>query len=434
MKSNNIKDIQARFILDSRGNPTIEADIILNDGTIGRASTPSGASTGDKEALELRDNETNWNGKGVNKAINNIYEHIRPSLIGAPSHNIEHIDKSLIELDGTKNKSKLGANAMLAVSLANVQAGANSLGKHLYEYIYEHINDTQSAHHISLPVPMMNILNGGSHADNTVDIQEFMIMPSNFSNYKEVLQCGTEIFHSLKAKLKEYNYNTNIGDEGGFAPNLRSNEEAIEIILSAIEKTDYKPGKNVFLALDVAASEFYLKSENKYFLESENKKLSSLQLIEYYKDFCEKYPIVSIEDGLDQNDWESWHILNRMLGKKIQIVGDDLTVTNPQLLQKSIDFKSMNAILVKLNQIGTFTETLETITLAKNNNFGTIISHRSGETENTFIADLAVATNAGQIKTGSLCRTDRTAKYNQLLRIEETVKNKVKLAKLDICL
>jgi len=428
----NIKDIKARLILDSRGNPTVEADVILENDIIGRASVPSGASTGDKEAVELRDNNVRWGGKGVDTAINNISNYIKPKLIGESTFDIQKIDNILLKLDNTHNKSKLGANSILAVSLANVQAGANSQRKYLYQYIYEYINKQKKPNYINMPIPMMNILNGGSHADNTVDFQEFMIMPANFSNYKDVLQCGTEIFHSLKKILKKKNYNTNIGDEGGFAPNLNSNEEAIELILFAISQANYKPGKDVFLALDVAASEFFLESENKYFLESENKKISSLQLIEYYKNLCTKYPIVSIEDGLDQNDWKSWNKLNQELGQKIQIVGDDLTVTNPQLLQKSINLKSMNAILVKLNQIGTFTETLETIKLAQKNQFNTIISHRSGETENTFIADLAVATAAGQIKTGSLCRTDRTAKYNQLIRIEESMNNKTKLSNLSI--
>jgi len=425
----NIQNIKARFIIDSRGNPTVEADVILENKIIGRASVPSGASTGDKEALELRDNENSWGGKGVSTAINNIHNYIKPKLIGESSFDVQKIDNILLQTDNTINKSKLGANAMLAVSLANVQAGANSKGKQLHQYIYEYINQKRLKKHIEMPIPMMNILNGGSHADNTVDFQEFMIMPTGFSNYKEVLQCGTEIFHILKSILKQNNYNTSIGDEGGFAPNLNSNEEAIELILNAISKANYQPGKDVFIALDVAASEFFLKKENKYFLESENKKLSAVQLIEYYKNLCVKYPIISIEDGLDQNDWESWRKLNHLLGEKVQIVGDDLTVTNPKLLKKAINLKSMNAILVKLNQIGTFTETLETIKLAKKNNFRTIISHRSGETENTFIADLAVATEAGQIKTGSLCRTDRTAKYNQLLRIEESTHN-AKMAKL----
>ena len=427
-----IKDIKARFILDSRGNPTIEADILLDDNTIGRAAVPSGASTGDKEALELRDKQTSWGGKGVDKAIHNINNIIKPKLIGYDIYDIKTIDNYLIELDGTENKSKLGANAMLAVSLGAVQAGASSKKISLYSYIYQYLNNTESPPQTYMPIPMMNILNGGSHADNTVYFQEFMIMPVKFSNYKEVLQCGTEIFHTLKKILKDHNYSTSIGDEGGFAPNLTSNEEALDLILESIEKANYKPGKDVFLALDVAASEFYIKEENKYFLESENKKLSSNELIKYYQKLCNKYPIISIEDGLDQNDWGAWKNLNHLLGDTIQVVGDDLTVTNKKLLKKSIDRQCMNAILIKLNQIGTFSETIDTINLAKENNFSTIISHRSGETENTFIADLSVATQAGQIKTGSLCRTDRTAKYNQLLRIEESMNYNTKLAKLQI--
>tara|TARA_B110000438_G_C15799144_1_gene644289 strand:- start:692 stop:2005 length:1314 start_codon:yes stop_codon:yes gene_type:complete len=431
MPGNNIKDIKSRFILDSRGNPTVEAEVILEDGTTGRASAPSGASTGDKEALELRDNDLSWHGKGVNQAVVNIQKTIKPQLIGLSPLNVDEIDQALLNIDGTENKSKLGANSMLAVSLANIKAGAKSSRQYLYEYIFQYINKTThtSCGKITMPTPMMNILNGGSHADNTVDFQEFMIMPVNFSGYKDVLQCGTEIFHTLKNILKTHGHNTSIGDEGGFAPNLKSNEEAIDLILSAIAKAGYADGKDVFIALDVAASEFFLKKEKKYFLESENKKLTSIELIEYYKNLCSKYPIISIEDGLDQNDWESWQTLNKTLGKSIQIVGDDLTVTNPKLLKKAINLKSMNAILVKLNQIGTFSETIETIQLAKKNKFNTIISHRSGETEDTFISDLAVATNAGQIKTGSLCRTDRTAKYNQLLRIEESMNFNVKLSK-----
>ena len=426
-----IKDIKSRLILDSRGNPTVEAEVLLEDDSIGRAAVPSGASTGDKEALELRDKSHEWGGKGVDKAINNINHTIKPELIGHPIEDIIKIDNCLLELDGTDNKSKLGANAMLAVSLASVQAGAKSKKIELYNYIYQYLNNSKEECFTDMPIPMMNILNGGSHADNTVDFQEFMIMPTKFSNYKEILRCGTEIFHTLKTILKQNNYNTSIGDEGGFAPNLKSNEEAIELILEAIVQANYEPGKEVFIALDVAASEFYLKEENKYFLESEHKKLNSSQLIEYYQNLCNKYPIVSIEDALDQNDWKSWGALNTYLGEKVQIVGDDLTVTNKKLLQKSIDNKCMNAILIKLNQIGTFSETIDTINLAKENNFGTIISHRSGETEDTFIADLSVAANAGQIKTGSLCRTDRTAKYNQLLRIEESMNLNSKLAKFN---
>ena len=410
-----IQNIQARYILDSRGNPTVEADIILSNGIIGRAAVPSGASTGDKEALELRDKSTAWHGKGVNKAIANIHNHIKPELIGISINNILKIDSSLIAIDGTKNKSKLGANAMLAVSLACVQAAAKDQNMLLYQFIGHNFFNQK----YSMPIPMMNILNGGSHADNTVDIQEFMIMPINFDNYQDALCAGTEIFHSLKKILKKRNYNTAIGDEGGFAPNLSSNEEAIECILEAIHDANYNSTKQIALALDVAASEFYDRKNQTYQLESENKYLNSDQLIQYYQKLCTQYPIYSIEDALDQNDWQAWSELNKTLGSSIQIVGDDLTVTNKTLLQKSIDLNAMNAILIKLNQIGTFTETVDTIKLAQKNKMGTIISHRSGETENTFIADLAVASNSGQIKTGSLCRTDRTAKYNQLLRIDE---------------
>jgi len=432
MKNCTIKDIKSRYIIDSRGNPTVEADVYLSNGIFGRAAVPSGASTGDKEALELRDKDVIWCGKGVNQAINNINDYIKPNLIGMDCSDIQLIDNKMIEIDGTDNKSKLGANAILAVSLANIQAGANYYNRSLFQYIREYLLNTGIANYqnYKLPVPMMNILNGGSHADNNVDIQEFMIMPVKFTKYSDALRAGTEIFHSLKVLLKKKGYNTAIGDEGGFAPNLKSNEEALEIILQSIEDSGYIPGKNIYLALDVAASEFYNAKLKKYIIDS--KKISALQLIEYYKMLCEKYPIISIEDGLDQNDWNSWKILSETLGDKIQIVGDDLTVTNPVLLQKSIDEKAMNAILIKLNQIGTFSETITAIFKAKANNFNNIISHRSGETENTFIADLAVACNAGQIKTGSLCRTDRTAKYNQLLRIEEELGTNAEFANIKI--
>ena len=432
MKNCTIKDIKSRYIIDSRGNPTVEADVYLSNGIFGRAAVPSGASTGDKEALELRDKDVIWCGKGVNQAINNINDYIKPNLIGMDCSDIQLIDNKMIEIDGTDNKSKLGANAILAVSLANIQAGANYYNRSLFQYIREYLLNTGIANYqnYKLPVPMMNILNGGSHADNNVDIQEFMIMPVKFTKYSDALRAGTEIFHSLKVLLKKKGYNTAIGDEGGFAPNLKSNEEALEIILQSIEDSGYIPGKNIYLALDVAASEFYNAKLKKYIIDS--KKISALQLIEYYKMLCEKYPIISIEDGLDQNDWNSWKILSESLGDKIQIVGDDLTVTNPVLLQKSIDEKAMNAILIKLNQIGTFSETITAIFKAKANNFNNIISHRSGETENTFIADLAVACNAGQIKTGSLCRTDRTAKYNQLLRIEEELGTNAEFANIKI--
>tara|TARA_B100000579_G_scaffold204932_1_gene167497 strand:- start:2784 stop:4106 length:1323 start_codon:yes stop_codon:yes gene_type:complete len=431
MPKNTIVDIKSRMIIDSRGNPTVEADVCLSSGHMGRASVPSGASTGDKEALELRDKAKAWHGKGVNLAIQNIETHIKPQLIGLQSSNIEKIDNLLLDLDGTDNKSRLGANATLAVSLAAVQAEANSQKEPLFQYIYNRTKESDSLSNVpfTLPIPMMNILNGGSHADNNVDIQEFMIMPTGFSNYSTALRAGVEIFHSLKKLLKKENLSTSIGDEGGFAPNLSSNEHAIEIILESIDSAGYKAGNNVFLALDVAASEFYDYKSQCYNLDS--KQVNTAQLIDYYKMLIQKYPVVSIEDGLDQNDWDGWKLLTQRLGGAVQIVGDDLTVTNPILLQKSIDLQAMNAILIKLNQIGTFTETVDAIKLAQNNSFGTIISHRSGETENTFIADLSVAVQAGQIKTGSLCRTDRTAKYNELLRIEEYLGDNAMYANLN---
>ena len=426
-----IQKIEAQQILDSRGNPTVEAKVFLSDGSIGIASVPSGASTGDKEAIELRDTESpNWCNKGVSLAVKNIEEIIAPQLYNLSPFNIKNIDTTMNQLDGTKNKSKLGANAILAVSLATLKSGALSKRISLFEYVFqiylEEKNNNKDFQDYLMPTPMMNILNGGSHADNNVDIQEFMIMPVNFSTYSDALRCGTEIFHQLKKTLKDKGHNTGIGDEGGFAPNLKSNKEALDLIMIAIEKAGYSPGEDVFLALDVAASEFYSKDSKEYFLESEQKKLSSKELINYYKSLCEDYPIISIEDGIDQNDWDGWQALNSTLGEKIQIVGDDLTVTNPDLLKKAIEKKAMNAILIKLNQIGTFTETLESILLAKKHNFKTIVSHRSGETEDTVIADLAVGVAAGQIKTGSLCRTDRTAKYNQLLRIEKELGDKAK--------
>ena len=427
--STKIQNILSRYVLDSRGFPTVEAEVLLSDGKRGKACVPSGASTGEKEALELRDLGNTWAGKGVEKALNSIQNHIAPHIIGESPFDIGGIDNMMINLDGTENKSKLGANAILAVSLANVRAGANSLNKSLFQYINDFVNFKTEP--MNMPVPMMNILNGGSHADNNVDIQEFMIMPVNFSKYSDALRAGVEIFHSLKSILKQNNYNTSIGDEGGFAPSLKSNEQAIELILQAIEKTEYKPGKDIFLALDVAASEFYNQNTKKYFLAAEKKELYSEELIDYYVEICGQYPVISIEDGLDQNDWGNWNILNNTLGNKLQIVGDDLTVTNPKLLQKAITKKSMNAILIKLNQIGTFSETIESISLAKRNNLGVIVSHRSGETEDTFISDLSVAVNAGQIKTGSLCRSDRTSKYNQLLRIEEFLGTKTKYAQLN---
>ncbi len=419
-----IQNITSQLILDSRGYPTIEVEIKLSDNTVGRACVPSGASTGDKEALELRDGKREWMGKGVNSALDNISNHIRPALIGRDPFNIKDIDKTMIALDGTENKSKLGANAMLAVSLANVQAGASSTKQNLYQYIYKYINrDPAVFPQYVLPVPMMNILNGGSHADNNLDIQEFMIIPSGFTTYTEALRSGVEIFHSLKSILKKKQLSTAIGDEGGFAPMLESNEQALDLIMESIELAGYQPKKEIHLGLDVAASELYVEKKERYIFGSGL--FTSLELIDYYQKICSQYPIISIEDGLDQNDWKHWGVLSSLLGEKVQIVGDDLTVTNSRLLKRAINEQAMNAILIKLNQIGTFSETIEAIKIAQKNNLGVIISHRSGETEDTFISDLAVATCAGQIKTGSLCRTDRTAKYNQLLRIENLIQNKV---------
>ncbi|MDG1223011.1 MAG: phosphopyruvate hydratase [Candidatus Marinimicrobia bacterium] len=413
MKSN-IKNISAREILDSRGNPTVEVDVFLENGISGRAAVPSGASTGKFEAVELRDgDEIRYNGKGVLKAVHNVNDKISRVLKGQDINDQSKIDKVMIELDGTDNKSVLGANAILGVSLASVRAASNDKNIPLYKYLG--VSDN-----FKMPVPMMNILNGGSHANNTVDIQEFMIFPFGASSFSHALRIGTEIFHSLKLELHKKGLNTAVGDEGGFAPNLKSNEEAIDIILNSIEKAGYKPGEEVFIALDVAASELF--NDGKYNLESENKAFSSDEMVEYLASLVKKYPIVSIEDGLDENDWEGWTKLNKKLGKSIQIVGDDLTVTNITRLQKAIDQKSMNSILIKLNQIGTVSETIQAVNLAKKVGYGAVISHRSGETEDTFIADFSVAMGMGQIKTGSISRTDRVAKYNQLLRIEEELK------------
>jgi len=415
MSDSHITHIHAREILDSRGNPTVEVDIQLNDGSFGRAAVPSGASTGEHEAVELRDGGVRYIGKGTQQAVQNVNETIGPALNGQDALDQRIIDNVMIELDGTDNKSKLGANAILGVSMATAKAAADHKGLPLFQSLGDETAST-------LPIPMMNILNGGSHADNNVDIQEFMVFPIGAELFSQALQMGTEIFHNLKSVLKAKGLNTAVGDEGGFAPNLRSNEEAIEVILEAIEKTGYSSGKNIFLALDVAASEIY--KNGAYHLDSENKVLSAEEMVSYYKDLLNKYPIVSIEDGLDENDWSGWQKMNAELGDSIQIVGDDLTVTNIPRLQQAIDEKSMNAILIKLNQIGTVSETIDTIALAKANNYGTIISHRSGETEDTIIADFAIAMNAGQIKTGSASRTDRICKYNQLLRIEETLGNR----------
>jgi enolase len=407
-----IIDVFAREILDSRGNPTVECEVTLESGAFGRAAVPSGASTGEHEALELRDGGDRYMGKGVLKAVQNINETIAPSLIGEDALDQAYVDMIMLDLDGTEKKDVLGANAILGVSMAVARAAADYYGMPLYQYL-------GGANARVLPVPMMNILNGGSHADNNVDFQEFMIYPCGAKSFSEALQMGVEVFHNLKSVLKEKGLNTAVGDEGGFAPNLGSNEEAIQVIIEAANRTKYKAGKDLFIALDVAASEFYDKKTAKYNLASENKMMSAEDMVELYASWVEKYPIVSIEDGLDENDWAGWKTLTEKLGKKIQLVGDDLFVTNPKLLQKGIDEKSANAILIKLNQIGTVTETLDAIELAKLNGFAAVISHRSGETADTFIADLAVATGVGQIKTGSASRSDRIAKYNQLIRIEE---------------
>jgi len=406
-----IEDIWAREVLDSRGNPTVEVEVVLADGSIGRAIVPSGASTGQFEAVELRDGDkSRYLGKGVQKAVDNVNEVIAPELIGMDASRQVEIDKRLIELDGTPNKGKLGANAILAVSLAVARAAAESVGLPLYQYIGG-INAQD------LPVPMMNILNGGAHSDNNVDFQEFMIMPVGAKSFKQALQMGAEVFHNLKKVLASKGYNTAVGDEGGFAPNLKSNEEAIQVILEAIQTAGYEPGKDVVLAMDVAASEFF--KDGKYVLAGEGKTLTTDEMIAFYESLIDKYPIVSIEDALAEEEWEGWVKLTEALGKRVQLVGDDLFVTNTERLSKGIKMNVANSILIKVNQIGTLTETLNAIEMAKRAGYTAIVSHRSGESEDTTIADLAVATNAGQIKTGAPSRTDRVAKYNQLLRIEE---------------
>jgi enolase len=414
-----IEQVWAREILDSRGNPTIEAEVILEDGTKGRAAVPSGASTGEHEAVELRDGDDyRYLGKGVLTAVENVNDKIFSEIQGLDCLDQTLIDDTMLALDGTANKSNLGANAMLAVSLANARAGASILEMPLYRYL-------GGVNAKTLPVPMMNILNGGAHADNNVDFQEFMVMPVGAESFVEALRTGAEIFHNLKSVLKSRGYSTSVGDEGGFAPNLRSNEEAVETILEAIEKSGYKAGENVMLALDPAASEFF--KDGKYiFKKSDNRELTSDQMANFWADWCDKYPIISIEDGMAENDWEGWVNLTDQVGDRVQLVGDDLFVTNVRFLEKGIDEGAANSILIKVNQIGTLTETLDAIEMARTNNMTTVISHRSGETEDTFIADLAVATNAGQIKTGSLCRSDRIAKYNQLLRIEEDLGDSAK--------
>ncbi len=419
-----IINIWAREILDSRGNPTVETEVVLDSGAIGVASVPSGASTGKYEAVELRDgDEDRFLGKGVKKAIQNVNEIIAEKLKGADAKNQKEIDELMINIDGTKNKSNLGANAILSVSLAVAKAQANEMKLPLYKYLG---NDGEKI----LPVPMMNILNGGKHADNLLDFQEFMIMPVGARCFADAVRMGAEIFHILKKNLKKAGFNTNVGDEGGFAPNLSTTEEVLDFIVNSVIDAGYIIGKEVVLALDVAASEFY--KDGKYNLVGENRVLSSDEMINYFEDLCNKFPIFSIEDGLSEDDWEGWRNLTKKLGKKVQLVGDDLFVTNPLRLQKGIDEDVANAILIKVNQIGTLTETLEAIKIAKINGYNAIVSHRSGETEDTTIADIAVATNCGQIKTGSMSRTDRVAKYNQLIRIEEKLGDKAKYAGFSI--
>lgn len=408
-----ITHIIGREVLDSRGNPTVEVDVTLEDGTIGSAMVPSGASTGKHEAVELRDGDKNrYLGRGVQTAVNNVNTLITDHLVGMNANNQADIDQAMIDLDGSPNKSNLGANAILGVSMAVARAAAGSADQPLYSYL----GNEQSN---MLPIPMMNILNGGSHADNNVDIQEFMVFPIGANSFSSALQMGVETFHHLKSVLQKKGLNTSVGDEGGFAPNLRSNAEAVEVILEAIEKTPYTLGKDLFLALDVAASEIY--KNGLYHLASEDKQYSSEEMVAYLTSLANQYPIISIEDGLDENDWQGWQQLNSAIGNRVQIVGDDLTVTNLTRLQRAIDENAMNAILIKLNQIGTVTETIQAIELAKANHYGAVISHRSGETEDVIIADFAVAMGMGQIKTGSASRTDRIAKYNQLLRIEEAL-------------
>jgi enolase len=409
-----ISDIKARQILDSRGNPTVEVDVICENGAFGRAAVPSGASTGKHEAVELRDDDSSkYMGKGVLKAVENINKKIKEKLIGLDVTEQQHIDHIMIDLDGTENKSKLGANAILGVSLAVAKAGAMETGQDLYRYIGG-VNAT------TLPIPLMNILNGGSHADNSIDFQEFMIVPVGAPSFSEAIRMGTEVFHNLKSVLKKKGMSTNVGDEGGFAPNIASNEEAIQIVIQAIEKAGYRPGEDIYIAMDAATSEFY-KDGVYHFHKSTGDKLTSGQMVDFWADWAKKYPIISIEDGLDEDDWSGWKLLTEKLGEKIQLVGDDLFVTNVKRLQQGIDKGIANSILVKVNQIGSLTETINAVELAKLNGYTSVMSHRSGETEDTTIADLAVALNCGQIKTGSASRSDRIAKYNQLLRIEESL-------------
>lgn len=410
-----IKQIIAREILDSRGNPTVEADVILESGVRGRAAVPSGASTGTREAIELRDDDkSRYLGKGVLKAVANVNGEIQQALIGVDCREQQTIDEIMLKLDGTENKGRLGANALLAVSLASAHAAAAFEKKDLFDYL--------GKGKFVLPVPMMNIINGGSHADNSVDMQEFMILPVGAPSFREALRYGTEVFHTLKSVLAARGMSTAVGDEGGFAPNLSSNEEAIEVILEAIEKAGFTPGKDVYLGLDVASSEFY--TDGQYDLASEGRKLSAEDMVDYLADWCDKYPIITIEDGLDEGDWAGWAKLTERLGDKVQLVGDDLFVTNTKIFKEGIDKNIANSILIKFNQIGTLTETLNAIQMAHDSGYTAVVSHRSGETEDSTIADLCVATATGQIKTGSLSRSDRVAKYNQLLRIEETLGDK----------
>jgi enolase len=408
-----IRSIHAREILDSRGNPTLEADVVLEDGSFGRAAVPSGASTGTKEAVELRDGDkTRYLGKGVRNAVSNVNTTIATALKGFDAADQEALDRRLIDLDGTENKGRLGANALLAVSMANAHAAAASRKQALWQYLAQ-------GRDVTLPVPMLNIINGGAHADNNVDFQEFMVLPVGFPSFSEALRAGTEIFHSLKSVLKGHGLSTAVGDEGGFAPDFRSNVEALDTILEAIGKAGYTAGEDVLLGLDVASSEFY--ENGKYNLVGENKRLTSDQFVDFLADWAAQYPIITIEDGLAENDWAGWKLLTDRIGSKVQLVGDDLFVTNPKIFKEGIESGTANAILIKVNQIGTLTETLEAIAMAHSANYAAVVSHRSGETEDTTLADIAVATTATQIKTGSLCRSDRVAKYNQLLRIEEAL-------------
>jgi enolase len=418
-----IKSIHARQVIDSRGNPTVEADVTLVNGTMGRAIVPSGASTGAREAIELRDGDkSRFSGKGVQKAVDNVNTEIADAVIGMDASDQTAIDQKMIELDGTHNKARLGANSLLAVSLATAHAAANDAGKPLYEYLST--GDTYT-----LPVPMMNIINGGEHADNSVDMQEFMILPVGAGSISEAIRYGTEVFHSLKSVLGKQGLNTAVGDEGGFAPNLSSNEAAIEVILKAIENAGFSAGKDIYLGLDCAASEYC--KDGKYILASEGKTFDAEGMVDYLASWVNQYPILTIEDGLDEADWAGWDVLTKRLGKSVQLVGDDLFVTNTNIFKEGIEKNIANSILIKFNQIGTLSETLEAIQMAHNANYTAVISHRSGETEDVTIADLAVATNAGQIKTGSLSRSDRIAKYNQLIRIEELLGTKANYAGLD---